>query len=64
MRISEAIASIMELALSEPFNSPVDLTQYPDYMLYVEYMMDFNLIKVISFGPKKCSFSPLFLSNS
>ena len=35
----------MELALSEPFNFPVDLTQYPEYMLDVEYMMDFNLIK-------------------
>ena len=28
-RISEALASIMELAIAEPFNYPVDLTAYP-----------------------------------
>ena len=28
-RISEALASIMELAIAEPFNYPVDLTSYP-----------------------------------
>ena len=45
MRISEAVSSIMELAIAEPFNYPVDLTQYPEYMYETEYMMDFNMIK-------------------
>ena len=44
-RISEAMASIMELAIAEPFNYPVDLTVYPEYMVDVEYPMDLNLIK-------------------
>ena len=35
-RISEAMASIMELAIAEPFNYPVDLTVYPEYMVDVE----------------------------
>ena len=35
----------MALAIAEPFNYPVDLTQYPDYMLEIEYPMDFSLIK-------------------
>lgn len=44
-RISEALATIMELAISEPFNYPVDVTAYPEYMLDVEYPMDLSLIK-------------------
>ncbi len=35
----------MALAIAEPFNYPVDLAQYPDYMLEIEYPMDFSLIK-------------------
>ena len=35
----------MELAIAEPFNFPVDLTQYPEFMLDTEYLMDLNLIK-------------------
>ena len=44
-RISEALEAIMSLAIAEPFNYPVDLTNYPEYMLDVEYPMDLNLIK-------------------
>jgi bromodomain and WD repeat domain-containing protein 1/3 len=44
-RISEALATIMELAIAEPFNFPVDLTNYPEYMVDVEYPMDLSLIK-------------------
>lgn len=44
-RISEALESIMSLAIAEPFNYPVDLTNYPEYMLDVEYPMDLTLIK-------------------
>ena len=44
-RISEALESIMSLAIAEPFNYPVDLTNYPEYMLDVEYPMDLSLIK-------------------
>ncbi len=44
-RISEAMNTIMELAIAEPFNYPVDLTAYPEYMLDVEYMVDLSLIK-------------------
>ena len=44
-RISEALAIIMEISIAEPFNFPVDLVQYPEYMLDVEYLMDLNLIK-------------------
>ena len=35
----------MALAIAEPFNYPVDLTLYPDYMLEIEYPMDFSLVK-------------------
>ena len=34
----------MALAIGEPFNYPVDLTLYPDYMLEIEYPMDFRQI--------------------
>ena len=44
-RISEALESVMSLAIAEPFNYPVDLTNYPEYMLDVEYPMDLSLIK-------------------
>ena len=44
-RISEALESIMSLAIAEPFNYPVDLTNYPEYMLDVEYPMDLSMIK-------------------
>eukprot|EP00095_Tigriopus_kingsejongensis_P000510 maker-scaffold367_size194084-snap-gene-0.46 protein:Tk00510 transcript:maker-scaffold367_size194084-snap-gene-0.46-mRNA-1 annotation:"bromodomain and wd repeat-containing protein 3 isoform x1" len=44
-RISDALEAVMSLAISEPFNYPVDLTAYPEYMLDVEYPMDLNLIK-------------------
>ena len=36
----------MGLAIAEPFNYPVDLTAYPEYMLDVEYPMDLSLVKV------------------
>jgi hypothetical protein len=42
-RISEALETIMSLAIAEPFNYPVDLTSYPEYMLDVEYPMDLCL---------------------
>ena len=45
VRISEALASIMELAIAEPYNYPVDLTAYPEYMVDVEYPMDLSCIK-------------------
>jgi hypothetical protein len=35
---------VMALAIGEPFNYPVDLTLYPDYMLEIEYPMDFRQI--------------------
>ncbi len=44
-RISEALETIMSLAIAEPFNYPVDLTAYPEYMLDVEYPMDLTLVK-------------------
>ena len=44
-RILEALESIMGLAIAEPFNYPVDLTAYPEYMMDVEYPMDLSLIK-------------------
>jgi hypothetical protein len=44
-RISEALEAVMSLAIAEPFNFPVDLTAYPEYMLDVEYPMDLTLIK-------------------
>ena len=44
-RISEALESIMGLAIAEPFNFPVDLTAYPEYMMDVEYPMDLSLVK-------------------
>ncbi len=44
-RISEALEAIMSLAIAEPFNYPVDLTLYPEYMLDVEYPVDLNLVK-------------------
>ena len=37
--------TIMGLAIAEPFNYPVDLTAYPEYMLDVAYPMDLGLIK-------------------
>ena len=44
-RITEALGAVMELAIAEPFNFPVDLTAYAEYMLDVEYPMDLSLIK-------------------
>ena len=44
-RISTGLAEVMELAASESFNYPVDLTAFPDYMLEIQYPMDFTLIK-------------------
>ncbi len=44
-RISEALETVMSLAIAEPFNYPVDLTAYPEYMLDIEYPMDLTLIK-------------------
>jgi hypothetical protein len=38
------IEQVMALAIGEPFNYPVDLTLYPDYMLEIEYPMDFRQI--------------------
>ncbi|XP_023331466.1 bromodomain and WD repeat-containing protein 3 isoform X10 [Eurytemora carolleeae] len=45
IRISAGLEQVMVLAIAEPFNYPVDLTQYPDYMLEIEYPIDFSLIK-------------------
>jgi len=44
-RISAGLEQVMALAIAEPFNYPVDLTLYPDYMLEIEYPMDFSLVK-------------------
>jgi len=49
-RISAGLEQVMALAIAalaiaEPYNYPVDLQVYPDYMLEIEYPMDFNLIK-------------------
>ena len=44
-RITEAMETIMGLAIAEPFNYPVDLTAYPEYMLDVALPMDLSLIK-------------------
>jgi hypothetical protein len=41
-RISRGLEQVMDLAIAEPFNYPVDLTHYPDYMLEIEYPMDFR----------------------
>jgi hypothetical protein len=41
-RISRGLEQVMALAIGEPFNYPVDLTLYPDYMLEIEYPMDFR----------------------
>merc|ERR1712142_899527 len=44
-RISHGLEQVMALAHAENFNYPVDLTLFPDYMLEIEYPMDFSLIK-------------------
>ena len=44
-RISRSLAEVMELAAAESFQYPVDLSVFPDYMLEIQYPMDFNLIK-------------------
>ena len=44
-RISKGLEQVMALAHAENFNYPVDLTLFPDYMLEIEYPMDFSLIK-------------------
>lgn len=44
-RISEALQAIMELAIAEPFNYPVDLTVYPEYVVEVEYPVDLTMVK-------------------
>ena len=41
-RISRGLEQVMSLAIGEPFNYPVDLTHYPDYMLEIDYPMDFR----------------------
>ena len=44
-RISNGLEELMSMAHAENFNYPVDLTAFPDYMLEIEYPMDFSLIK-------------------
>ena len=44
-RISEALETIMQLAIAEPFNYPVDTTIYPEYVFDVEYPVDLTMIK-------------------
>ena len=44
-RISRGLGELMALAHAENFNYPVDLTAFPDYMLEIDYPMDFSLIK-------------------
>ena len=44
-RITRGLEELMSLAHAENFNYPVDLTAFPDYMLEIEYPMDFSLIK-------------------
>jgi len=44
-RVSKGLEQVMALAHAENFNYPVDLTLFPDYMLEIEYPMDFSLIK-------------------
>ena len=45
LRIGRGLEQLMALAHAENFNYPVDLTAFPDYMLEIEYPMDFSLIK-------------------
>ena len=45
LRIARGLEQLMALAHAENFNYPVDLTAFPDYMLEIEYPMDFSLIK-------------------
>ena len=45
LRIARGLEELMALAHAENFNYPVDLTAFPDYMLEIEYPMDFSLIK-------------------
>ena len=45
LRIGRGLEELMGLAHAENFNYPVDLTMFPDYMLEIEYPMDFSLIK-------------------
>jgi len=35
----------MQLAIAEPFLTPVDLNVYPDYVSIVEYQIDLSTIK-------------------
>ena len=44
-RIATGLEELMSMAHAENFNYPVDLTAFPDYMLEIEYPMDFSLIK-------------------
>ena len=43
--LSAELLQVMAMAHAENFNFPVDLTLFPDYMLEIEYPMDFTLIK-------------------
>lgn len=36
---------VMELAIAEPFLTPVDLSQYPSYAYVIEYPIDLSTIK-------------------
>ena len=45
LRIARGLEQLMALAHAENFNYPVDLESFPDYMLEIEYPMDFSLIK-------------------
>lgn len=36
---------VMELAIAEPFLTPVDLSQYPTYAFIIEYPIDLSTIK-------------------
>ena len=44
-RILVGLQNIMELSITEPFNSPVDLNSYPGYGEAIEYPIDLKTIK-------------------
>lgn len=43
--ITTNLDKVMELAIAEPFLTPVDLSRYPSYAYIVEYPIDLSTIK-------------------
>lgn len=44
-KLSRLMEQVMELAVSDAFATPVDLTAYPDYAQTIEYFIDLSTIK-------------------